>query len=115
MRYIAQQPAVEFVDRYASAESCLSLRDSAKRLRIPPMTLNRSLVEDRVLFRNPRKVLEPYADFIQRGLFVFPPHLVPVKKPEGEVMKDFSQTRVTTAGVVWLGERYAHLSAPLPH
>ncbi|WP_369333694.1 phage antirepressor KilAC domain-containing protein [Corallococcus carmarthensis] len=69
-RLLAQQLAVKFVDRYTSSETCLSLSNSAKGLSIPPMTLNRSREEDRSTFRNQRKVLEPYADFIQRGFFV---------------------------------------------
>ncbi|MBZ4371495.1 phage antirepressor KilAC domain-containing protein [Corallococcus sp. AS-1-6] len=112
---LAQQPAVDFVDRYAKADSLLSLRDAAKRLCIPPLTLNARLVEDGILFRRRDKKLEPYAEYVARGLFAFPPNLVTLHTAAGSVEKDFSQTRVTPAGVVWLGERYAELAASLAH
>lgn len=112
---VAQQPAVEFVDRYARADSLLSLRDTAKRLRIPPLTLNARLVADGILFRRRDKKLEPHAEYVARGLFAFPPNLVTLHTATGPVEKDFSQTRVTPLGVIWLGDRYAELAAPMAH
>jgi phage antirepressor YoqD-like protein len=111
----AQAPAVEFVERYNTVTNTISLRDAAAHLRIPPKKLNDTLLSDGILFRRQGdRRMQPHAEYIQRGFFEFPLNPVATPTPEGEVLKDRPQTRVTPKGVLWLGSRYAHLSAPAP-
>lgn len=113
-RLVAQQPAVDFVEHYAQSETLLSFRDAAHRLRIPPKTLINALLEHNICYRRAKDSrLEPYAEYITRGLLQVPP--TPVTRPtdEGElVTKDRAQTRVTAQGLLWLGERFKHLAVP---
>lgn len=112
----AQAPAVEFVAAYAKADTLLSLRDAAKRLRIPPFKLIAAMLEERILFRRQKDDrLEPYADFIERGLLAFPVTLITTETPEGAVTKDRPQAKVTPKGLLWLAQRFGPtLSAPAP-
>ncbi|WFG54118.1 putative antirepressor family protein [Myxococcus phage Mx9] len=106
-----QAPKATFFDNYVEASTFYCLREAAKRLWIPPQTFNDALLEKRYCFRRVKdRVIEPYAEFIERGFFAFPITLVATTTPKGVINKDRPQTKVTPAGLAWLGERLAHLS-----
>jgi phage antirepressor YoqD-like protein len=92
-----QQPAVDFVETYGQVRNLLSIRDTAKRLRIPERKLTAALLADRVLFRRQGDGrLEPYAEYIKRGLLAFPVN--PVTTPTGAGDAHLAKSRSTYRG-----------------
>lgn len=94
----AQQPAVEFVERYVEAKSATSIRDAAKVLGIREKQFIAKMLEDGVLYRRADRVLMPYAEHLHADRFEVKTILVGEKARE--------QTRITPMGLEWLARRY---------
>lgn len=89
----AQQPAVEFVDRYVNASGLFGIRETAKLLNMGPQAFVHLCQQHRILFRE-GGTLQPYSEHLKAGYFA-------VKAGENNEHA-FTQTRVTAKGVEWL-------------
>jgi prophage antirepressor-like protein len=89
----AQQPAVEFVDRYVHAEGLFGIRETAKLLGITQHEFTSLCQRHRVLFRE-GGTLQPYAEHLKAGYFQ-------VKAGEANDHA-YAQTRFTPKGIEWV-------------
>jgi len=89
----AQQPAVEFVDRYVHAAGLFGIRETAKLLGITQHEFTSLCQRHRVLFRE-GGTLQPYAEHLKSGYFQ-------VKAGESNDHA-YAQTRFTAKGVEWI-------------
>ncbi len=95
----AQQPDVEFVDRFVRARDSYSIREAAKIVDIPEREFIGQLLADGILYRmQGDDRLVPKAEYQKRGLFS-------VKAGEKHG-KAYAQTRVMAGGIEWLAKRY---------
>lgn len=89
----AQQPAVEFVDRYVNADGLFGIRETAKVLGITQHEFTSLCQRHHILFREGGS-LQPYAEHLKSGYFQ-------VKAGEANEHA-FAQTRFTAKGVEWV-------------
>ena len=89
----AQQPAVEFVERYVQASGLFGLRETAKLLNMGPQEFVKLCQQRHILFRE-GGTLQPYSEHLKAGYFS-------VKTGEAGDHA-FTQTRVTAKGIEWL-------------
>jgi prophage antirepressor-like protein len=89
----AQQPAVEFVDRYVHAEGLFGIRETAKLLGISQHEFTSLCQRHRILFRE-GGTLQPYAEHLKAGYFQ-------VKAGEANDHA-YAQTRFTAKGIEWV-------------
>jgi prophage antirepressor-like protein len=89
----AQQPAVEFVDRYVHADGLFGIRETAKLLGITQHEFTSLCQRHRVLFRE-GGTLQPYAEHLKAGYFQ-------VKAGEANDHA-YAQTRFTPKGIEWV-------------
>lgn len=89
----AQQPAVEFVDRYVNADGLFGIRETAKLLGITQHEFTSLCQRHRVLFRE-GGTLQPYAEHLKAGYFQ-------VKAGEANDHA-YAQTRFTPKGIEWV-------------
>lgn len=89
----AQQPAVEFVDRYVHAAGLFGIRETAKLLGITQHEFTSLCQRHHILFREGGN-LQPYAEHLKAGYFQ-------VKAGEANEHA-FAQTRFTAKGVEWI-------------
>ena len=92
-----QKPAVEFVDRYVSADTTKSIREVAKIVGIKERQFIARMELEDILYRQSEKLL-PFAEYQDRGYFV-------VKTGEAN-SHAYYQTRFTTAGIAWIAKRF---------
>jgi anti-repressor protein len=97
----AQQPAVEFVDRYVHAEGLFGIRETAKLLGITQHEFTSYCQRHHILFRE-NGHLQPYAEHLKAGYFQ-------VKAGEANDHA-YAQTRFTPKGVEWVRRKL-----PLQH
>lgn len=97
----AQQPAVEFVDRYVHAAGLFGIRETAKLLGVTQHEFTSLCQRHRILFREGGS-LQPYAEHLKAGYFQ-------VKAGEANEHA-FAQTRFTAKGVEWVRRKL-----PLQH
>ena len=98
-KLIAAQPKIDFVDRYVDAGGSKSIRETAKILKMPERQLIAALERDKLLYRQSGNLL-PYQKAQERGLFT-------VKTGVAEHGHNFTQTRITAAGIEFIASRYA--------
>lgn len=89
----AQQPAVEFVDRYVHAAGLFGIRETAKLLGITQHEFTSLCQRHRILFRE-GGTLQPYAEHLKSGYFQ-------VKAGESNDHA-YAQTRFTSKGIEWI-------------
>lgn len=94
---VAQQPAVEFVERYVEARGSQGVQAVAKIIYRNQNEWVRELLVDKVLYRRGRDLL-PFAEYKDRGYF-------DVKTGESNG-RAFAHTRFTPAGIAWAAKRY---------
>ena len=93
----AQQPAVEFVDRFVEAKSAKGFREVAKILGIKEREFIASLADDKIIFKQGSNWL-PFADY--------QPRYFTVKTGEANGHA-FIQTRFTPEGIAWVAKRFS--------
>ena len=91
-------PKVAFVDNFVESGTTKTLRETAKILNYPERKMIALMIEHDILYRMSGKLL-PYQKYHEQKLFE-----VKTGERNGHA---FTQTRVTTKGLTWLGERYA--------
>lgn len=91
-------PKVAFVDKFVEVGTTKTLRETAKILNYPERKMIALMIEDKVLYRQSGNLL-PYQSRHDAGLFE-----VKTGERNGHA---YTQTRVTTKGLEWLGQRYA--------
>lgn len=89
----AQQPAVEFVDRYVQASGLFGIRETAKLLGLGQQEFVKRCQQHKILFREGGS-LQPYAQHLKNGYFA-------VKAGENNDHA-YTQTRFTAKGIEWL-------------
>ena len=89
----AQQPAVEFVERYVQSSGLFGIRETAKLLNLGPQEFIKRCQQHKILFREGGS-LQPYAQHLKNGYFA-------VKAGESNEHA-YTQTRVTSKGIEWL-------------
>ena len=89
----AQQPAVEFVERYVQASGLFGIRETAKLLNMGPQEFVKLCQQRHILFRE-GGTLQPYAQHLKLGYFA-------VKAGENNDHA-YTQTRFTSKGIEWL-------------
>ena len=98
-KLIEAQPKIEFVQKYVEVGTTKSLRETAKILKMPEITMIDCLVGDGLLFRQSGNLL-PYQKYHVKGLF-------DVKTGTTEYGHNYTQTRVTSKGIEYIASRYA--------
>lgn len=88
----AQQPAVEYVERFVKAEGLFGIRETAKILGIQQNAFVDLCKQRKVLYRE-NGTLQPYAQWLEAGYFA-------VKTGEANEHA-FKQTRFTSKGLEW--------------
>lgn len=96
----AQQPAVEFVERFVQADGLFGIREAARVLDIPQNQFVQRCLERGVLFREAGS-LQPYAQHQRAGYFA----VKAGTNPAGT--HAFKQTRFTAAGLEWVRRKVA--------
>lgn len=91
-----QQPAVEFVQKYVSLDSCKTIREVAKVLDQPERNFINWLIYVKVLFRQNGELL-PYAKYQQRGYFEV--------KTGVHSKHTYVHTVFTSQGVTWIAKK----------
>ena len=91
-------PKVAFVDNFVETGTTKTLRETAKILNYPERKMIALMIDHDILYRMSGKLL-PYQKYHEQKLFE-----VKTGERNGHA---FTQTRVTTKGLAWLGERYA--------
>ncbi|AUS02147.1 Rha family regulatory protein [Vibrio phage 2.095.A._10N.286.46.E10] len=91
-------PKVAFVDNFVQTGTTKTLRETAKILNYPERKMIALMIDHDILYRMSGKLL-PYQKYHEQKLFE-----VKTGERSGHA---FTQTRVTTKGLTWLGERYA--------
>lgn len=91
-----QQPAVEFVQKYVSLDSCKTIREVAKVLDQPERNFINWLIHVKVLFRQNGELL-PYAKYQQRGYFEV--------KTGVHSKHTYVHTVFTSQGVTWIAKK----------
>lgn len=89
----AQQPAVEFVERYVQACGLFGIRETAKLLNLGPQEFVKRCQQHKILYRE-GGTLQPYAQHLKNGYFA-------VKAGESNDHA-YTQTRFTARGIEWL-------------
>jgi prophage antirepressor-like protein len=89
----AQQPAVEFVERYVQASGLFGIRETAKLLNLGPQEFVKRCQQHKILYRE-GGTLQPYAQHLKNGYFA-------VKAGESNDHA-YTQTRFTAKGIEWL-------------
>lgn len=89
----AQQPAVEFVERYVQSSGLFGIRETAKLLNLGTQEFIKRCQQRKILFREGGS-LQPYAQHLKNGYFA-------VKAGESNEHA-YTQTRVTAKGIEWL-------------
>ncbi len=89
----AQQPAVEFVERYVQASGLFGIRETAKLLNLGPQEFVKRCQQHKILYREGGS-LQPYAQHLKNGYFA-------VKAGESNDHA-YTQTRFTAKGIEWL-------------
>lgn len=104
----AQAPKVEAHDRYLEAGDTMSLRDASKVLGMREQAFINQLLQDGILYRTAGEDgrLRAYAEHEKAGRFV---HRAGTAQSSKHA---YTQVRVTTKGVDWLGQRYARAVQP---
>lgn len=100
----AQRPAVEFVEKFVETAQTQTLTVAAKSIGRKPRLLSSLLIDDGILYRRSRSggaPVVPRQSHIDSGYFV-------VKQTVSPYGHSRPSTRVTTKGIVWLAEKYAH-------
>lgn len=106
-KLIELQPKAEALDRIASADGSLCLRDAAKTLQINPSKLNARLQADGWIYRRPGKgAYTAYQSKIQQGLLVHKVTLI--QMDEGDKITE--QVRVTPKGLAALSTIFGRVS-----
>ena len=99
----AARPAVDFHQNYVAAAGTQTLTQVAKGLGIPSKMFLKVLQGGGVLWRRGRcSPLLPKAIHLEKGHFV-------IKQEVNNWGMSKPQTRVTSAGFVWLSKQYGHL------
>ncbi len=94
----AQQPAVEFVDRFVEAKSAKGFREVAKILGIKEREFISELAGSKIIFKQGSNWL-PMAEHQHNGYFT-----VKAGEANGHA---FHQTRFTPEGIAWIAKRYS--------
>jgi len=89
----AQQPAVEFVERYVQSSGLFGIRETAKLLSMGPQEFVKRCQQHKILYRE-GGTLQPYAQHLKLGYFA-------VKAGESNDHA-YTQTRFTAKGIEWL-------------
>lgn len=89
----AQQPAVEFVDRYVHAAGLFGIRETAKLLGVTQHEFTSLCQRHHILFREGGS-LQPYAEHLKAGYFQ-------IKAGEANEHA-YAQTRFTPKGIEWV-------------
>jgi len=104
-----QAPKVEALNRIASADGSLCMRDSAKVLQIRPIDLKNWLLINRWIYGRPgHSGWLGYQDKIQSGLLC---HKVHTKVEADGNERTFEQVRITSKGLTSIGESLSRLAA----
>jgi phage antirepressor YoqD-like protein len=101
-----QAPKVEAFEKLIDADGALSLRNTAKALKVPERQFIAQLLAWQVLYREKDERLCAYAEHVAAGYFATA--LRPVT--QGETTKVRPQTKVTPKGVEWLPQRFSRLA-----
>lgn len=97
-----QAPKVEALDRIASAEGSLCVRDAAKALQVRPIDLKNWLIVNRWIYGRPGyRGWLAYQDRIQQGVMV---HKVSTLQREDGTEKIVEQARITPKGMARIAE-----------
>lgn len=97
-----QAPKVAALDRIASADGSLCMRDAAKTLQVRPIDLRNLLITERWIYGRPgHGGWLAYQDRIQSGLMI---HKTSVVERQDGTDKVVEQARITTKGLARLGE-----------
>lgn len=91
-------PKVAFVDKFVDVGTTKTLRETAKILSYPERKMIALMIDHDILYRMSGNLL-PYQKYHEQKLFE-----VKTGERNGHA---YTQTRVTTKGVAWLGQRYA--------
>jgi len=103
-----QQPKVEALERIASSDGSLCMRDSAKVLQIRPIDLKNWLLMNRWIYGRPgHSGWLGYQDKIQAGLLC---HKVHTKVEADGNERTFEQVRITSKGLTRIGESLSRLT-----
>jgi phage antirepressor YoqD-like protein len=97
----AQQPAVEFVDRFVEAKSAKGFREVAKILGVREREFIQGLAADGIIFKQGSNWL-PKAQYQHSGYFT-----VKTGESGGHA---FVQTRFTPDGIAWIAKRHTKAS-----
>lgn len=98
----AQQPAVEFVDRFVETKSAKGFREVAKILGVKEREFIDGLASAKIIFKQGSSWL-PMAEHQHNGYFT-----VKTGEANGHA---FTQTRFTPEGIAWVARRYSKLKA----
>jgi len=103
-----QAPKVEALERIASSDGSLCMRDSAKVLQIRPIDLKNWLLMNRWIYGRPgHSGWLGYQDKIQAGLLC---HKVHTKVEADGNERTFEQVRITSKGLTRIGESLSRLA-----
>lgn len=96
-----QRPAVEYVQRYVSADGSLSLRKAAAVLRVPERQFIAELISRKLVYRTSGESgsLCAYSEHLRSGLFV-------EKTGASEKGHVYTQTRITSHGMTYLARLF---------
>ena len=94
-----QRPAVEYVQRYVSADGSLSFRKAAAVLGIPERQFIAELISRKFVYRDQSGHLCAYSEHLRSGLFT-------AKTGTGDNGHAFSQTRITPHGMTYLARLF---------
>ena len=97
------KPKVEYYDALVDKSAATSFRDTAKELGIPERKFIEALLADRYVYRNQKRKLNAYAQFIQEGLFT-------VKEWQA-ADRTGVQTLITVKGKELFMKKYKHLQS----
>jgi len=104
-----QQPKVEALERIASSDGSLCMRDSAKVLQIRPIDLKNWLMLNRWIYGRPgHSGWLAYQDRIQQGVLC---HKVHTKVEADGNERTFEQVRITSKGLTRIGESLSRIAA----
>jgi len=104
-----QAPKIEALNRIASSDGSLCMRDSAKVLQIRPIDLKNWLLMNRWIYGRPgHSGWLGYQDKIQAGLLC---HKVHTKVESDGNERTFEQVRITSKGLTRIGESLSRLAA----
>jgi len=104
-----QAPKIEALERIASADGSMCMRDSAKVLQVRPVDLKNWLLINRWIYGRPgHNGWLGYQDKIQAGLLC---HKVYTKVEADGNERTFEQVRITSKGLTRIGEALSRLAA----